>query len=178
MTEKLLPSAEFSLTKKTTQIEGAYEDFAKKLHDTSVEELEAMGIRDVEKDGDSIRFTALSGHVDIGNIPYGTYTLKEEKAPEGYLSLNGKAEFEFTLSADQKNAKLNEDNQVVNDRAQFVIKLKKTDNLKRSISGISFISWDLVSMRITEFYPYSESNGSTPCRMPEMAPLLRGKTVL
>ncbi|MFW6680136.1 doubled motif LPXTG anchor domain-containing protein [Lacrimispora sp. AGF001] len=138
VTEKLLPSAEFSLTKRTTQIEGTYEDFANKLLDTSVEELEAMGIRDVKKDGDSIRFTALSGHVDIGNIPYGTYTLKEEKAPEGYLSLNGKAEFEFTLSADQKNAKLNEDNQVVNDRAQFVIKLKKTDNLKRSISGISF----------------------------------------
>ena len=138
VTEKLLPSAEFSITKRTTQIEGTYEDFADKLLKTSVEELEAMGIRDVQKDGDSIRFTALSGHVDIGNIPYGTYTLKEEKAPEGYLSLNGKAEFEFTLSADQKNAKLNEDNQVVNDRAQFVIKLKKTDNLKRSISGISF----------------------------------------
>ena len=138
VTEKLLPSAEFSLTKKTTQIDGAYEDFADKLLKISVEELEAMGIRDVQKDGDSIRFTALSGHVDIGNIPYGTYILKEEKAPEGYLSLNGKAEFEFTLSADQKNAKLNEDNQVVNDRAQFVIKLKKTDNLQRSISGISF----------------------------------------
>ncbi|MBE5980298.1 MAG: doubled motif LPXTG anchor domain-containing protein [Paenibacillaceae bacterium] len=138
VTEKLLPSAEFSLTEKTTQIEGTYEDFADKLIKMSAQELEAMGIRDVQKNGASIRFTALSGHVDIGSIPYGTYTLKEEKAPEGYLSLNGKAELEFTLSADQKNAKLNEDNQVVNDRAQFVIKLKKTDNLQRSISGISF----------------------------------------
>lgn len=138
VTEKLLPSAEFSLTEKTTQVEGTYEDFADKLINMSAQELEVMGIRDVQKDGASIRFTAFNGHVDIGSIPYGTYTLKEEKAPEGYLSLNGKAEFEFTLSADQKNAKLNEDNQVVNDRAQFVIKLKKTDNLKRSISGISF----------------------------------------
>lgn len=138
VTEKLLPSAEFSLTAKTTQIEGTYEDFADKLLKLSGDELEAMGIREVQKNRASIRFTALSGHVDIGNIPYGTYTLKEEKAPEGYLSLNGKAEFDFTISADQKNAKLNEDNQVVNDRAQFVIKLKKTDNLQRSISGISF----------------------------------------
>lgn len=138
VTEKLLPSAEFSLTEKTTQVEGTYEDFADKLINMSAQELEVMGIRDVQKDGASIRFTAFNGHVDIGSIPYGTYTLKEEKAPEGYLSLNGKAEFEFTLSADQKSAKLNEDNQVVNDRAQFVIKLKKTDNLKRSISGISF----------------------------------------
>ncbi|MDF2887762.1 MAG: LPXTG-motif cell wall anchor domain protein, partial [Lacrimispora sp.] len=138
MTEKLLPSAEFSLTEKATQVEGAFEDFTDKLLKMSGEELDAMGIRGVQKTGASIRFTAFNGHVDIGNVPYGTYTLKEEKAPEGYLSLNGKAEFEFTLSADQKNAQLTPDNQVVNDRAQFVIKLKKTDNLQRSISGISF----------------------------------------
>ena len=138
VTEKLLSSAEFSLTEKTTQVEGTFEDFTEKLLKMSAEELGAMGIRDVQKNGTSIRFTAFNGHVDIGRIPYGTYTLKEEKAPEGYLSLNGKAEFDFTLSEDQKTARLTADNQVVNDRAQFVIKIKKTDNLQRSISGISF----------------------------------------
>lgn len=138
VTEKLLPAAEFSLTEKTVQVEGSFEDFAKKLLAMNVEELDAMGIRDVKKSDNSIRFTAFNGHVDMGKIPYGTYTLKEEKAPEGYLSLSGNAEFDFTISADHKSAVLSKDNKVVNDRAQFKIKLKKTDNLKRSISGIKF----------------------------------------
>ncbi|MDW2800467.1 doubled motif LPXTG anchor domain-containing protein [Clostridium boliviensis] len=138
VTEKLLPAAEFSLTEKTVQVEGAFEDFTEKLLKAGVEELDAMGITDVKKSGDSIRFTAFNGHVDMGNIPYGTYTLKEEKAPEGYLSLSSEAEFDFTITADHKSAVLSTDNKVVNDRAQFTIKLKKTDNLKRSISGIKF----------------------------------------
>ncbi len=46
-----------------------------------------MGISDIETEDGKILFTAVNGHVDMKRIPYGTYTLKEEKAPNGYLSL-------------------------------------------------------------------------------------------
>jgi len=137
-TGEKIASAQFSLNRKDTNVDGAYERFLEDIGNKSQAELEAMGIMDVETEGGKIRFTAVNGHMDIKEIPYGTYILKEEKAPKGYLSLNGKAEFEFTITEDQREADLGNGNEVVNERAQFELQLKKADNLGNSISGIQF----------------------------------------
>ncbi|WP_077612821.1 doubled motif LPXTG anchor domain-containing protein [Clostridium sp. Marseille-P2415] len=138
LTGEALASARFSLTGKETEVDGAFDHFAANLVQRSQEELEAMGISGVETEASVIRFTAVNGHVSMEGLPYGTYTLKEENAPKGYLSLNGKAEFTFTITEDQKAADLGNGNQVVNERAQFELRLKKVDDLGRSISGMQF----------------------------------------
>jgi uncharacterized surface anchored protein len=138
LTGEALASARFSLTRKETKVDGAFEHFAEVLRNKSQDELVAMGINGVETEDGKIRFTAVNGHVDMKGIPYGTYTLKEEKAPKGYLSLNGKAEFDFTITEDQREADLGNGNAVVNERAQFELQLKKADNLGNTISGIKF----------------------------------------
>lgn len=138
LTEEKLEAAQFSLTVDTAEVEGAFEHFAENLISKSPEDLEAMGITGVETEGSVIRFTAVNGHVDMKGIPYGTYMLKEEKAPKGYLSLNGGAEFDFTITEGNKEADLGNGNVVINERARFELQLKKTDNLGRSISGMQF----------------------------------------
>jgi len=138
LTGEALASARFSLTRKETKVDGAFEHFAEVLRNKSQDELEAMGINGVETEDGKIRFTSVNGHVDMKGIPYGTYTLKEEKAPKGYLSLNGKAEFDFTITEDQREADLGNGNAVVNERAQFELQLNKADNLGNTISGIQF----------------------------------------
>lgn len=138
LTGEALTSARFSLTGKETEVDGAFEHLIENLKNMSQEELEAMGMNGIETEDGKIRFTAVNGHVDMKGIPYGTYTLKEEMAPKGYLSLNGKAEFNFTISENQREADLGNGNAVVNERAQFDLQLKKEDNLGNSISGIPF----------------------------------------
>ncbi|ADL06780.1 doubled motif LPXTG anchor domain-containing protein [Lacrimispora saccharolytica] len=133
-----IASARFSLTRKETRVDGAFEHFAEALGNMGQRSLEAMGISDVETESGIIRFTSVNGHVDMKGIPYGTYTLKEEMAPKGYLSLNGKAEFEFTVTEEQREADLGNSNKVVNERAQFELQLKKVDHLGNSVSGIQF----------------------------------------
>ena len=138
LTGEALASARFSLTRKESKVDGAFEHFAEDLRNKSQNELEAMGISGVETEDGKIRFTAVNGHVDMKGVPYGTYTLKEEKAPKGYLSLNGKAEFDFAITEDQREADLGNGNAVVNERAQFELQLKKADNLGNTISKIQF----------------------------------------
>jgi uncharacterized surface anchored protein len=138
LTGETLATAVFSLTRKEAEVDGAFEHFAESLKNKSQDELEAMGMNGIETEDGKIRFTAVNGHVDMKGIPYGTYTLKEEMAPKGYLSLNGKAEFDFTITENQRVADLGNGNAVVNERAQFELQLKKADNLGNSISGIHF----------------------------------------
>lgn len=139
LTGEKLASAQFSLTRKETEVEGSFEDFAELLDKKSAQEQEAMGISNVETEDGVIRFTAINGHVDITGIPYGTYVLKEVKAPKGYLSLTGRAEFMFTLTENNRTAEFGDNNVIPNDRAQFNIQLKKADNLGHSVSGIQFV---------------------------------------
>ncbi len=137
-TGEQLAAARFSLTENKTEVEGSFSHFGSELLKESQEDLEKMGIGDLVVQEDKILFEAVNGHVELKGIPYGTYTLKEEKAPEGYLSLNGKAEFEFSLTEDQKNASLGNNNAIENERAQFELRLRKTDDLGRSIGGMQF----------------------------------------
>ncbi len=138
LTGETLATARFSLIRKEAEVDGAFEHFAESLKNKSQNELEAMGMSNIETDDGKIRFTAVNGHVDMKGIPYGTYTLKEEMAPKGYLSLNVKAEFDFTITENQRAADLGNGNAVVNERAQFELQLKKANNLGNSISGIQF----------------------------------------
>ncbi len=139
LTGEKLASAQFSLTRKETEVDGAFEHFEGILSDKSPDELKAMGLDDVKTEDGLIRFTAVNGHVDMTGIPYGTYTLKEEKAPKGYLSLIGRSEYQFTITENNRTAKFGDDNVIINDRAQFELQLKKTDDLGRSVSGIQFV---------------------------------------
>lgn len=137
-TGEKLNKARFSVTEKKTQVEGAWIDFVTGLEKQSQDELLTMGIEDLTAEEGKIYFTAVDGHVSLKGLPFGTYTLKEEKAPEGYLSLSGKTEIDFNLSEEQKEAALGNRNIIVNERAEFEIQLRKTDNLGKSISGMQF----------------------------------------
>lgn len=137
-TGEKLKEARFSVTVKKVQVEGAWNDFISILEKQSQDELLSMGISDLTAEEGKLQFTAVDGHVSLKGLPFGTYTLKEEKAPEGYLSLSGKTEIDFTLSDAKREADLGNNNIIVNERAEFEIQLRKVDNLGRSISGLQF----------------------------------------
>ena len=137
-TGKILSSARFSLTKEKAELDNAFLSFMSDLRNKSEQELRTMGITDLKLSETSVEFELVTGHVEIPGIPYGTYQLKEEKAPDGYLSLNGSREYFFTLSENQKTAVLGNNNVIENQRAEFEIRLQKSDNLGRSIEGMQF----------------------------------------
>jgi uncharacterized surface anchored protein len=137
-TGEKLKEARFSVTEKKSQVEGAWNDFSSNLKNMSQDDLQNMGMDDLAIEEGKILFTAVNGHISLKGIPYGSYTLKEEMAPTGYLSLSGKAVIDFTLTEDQKEADLGNNNVIVNERAQYEIQVRKTDNLGRSISGMQF----------------------------------------
>jgi uncharacterized surface anchored protein len=138
LTGKKLANAQFSLTNNGTQAEGAFHYFTNLMIKMSPEDLKKMGISELAVRDGAIWFIAVDGHVSITGIPYGTYTLKEEKAPTGYLSLNDKTSFDFVLDDSSKEAKLNNNNVITNERQQYKLQLEKVDNYGQYVSGVEF----------------------------------------
>lgn len=137
LSKDVLKLAEFSLTRKNSDVGGAWEDFTEKLSGSTGENLSSMGISDVSVESNAIYFTASTGHVEISGIPYGAYTLREEKTPAGYMSLN-RAKVDFKITGDLKEVQFTGDSAIENERAEYELRLRKEDNLGRSVSGIQF----------------------------------------
>lgn len=116
-----LAGAEFSVTKEgaTAPMQFVKEDGNGKYHVVSAEELTA-GVATV-----TAVITADNGKLDIRGLDVGSYKLRETKAPDGYVLLNGEITFTITddtISPDKTAGAdgIADDDKAVTDRAGYV----------------------------------------------------------
>lgn len=79
-----------------------------------------------------------SGAVKLPGLPYGSYTLKEVRAPEGYSQLLDGDAFErsFTIEAEDKDAEAEQP--IVNERQPYNLTLQKQTDYGTLVPGITF----------------------------------------
>lgn len=79
-----------------------------------------------------------SGAVKLPGLPYGSYTLKEVRAPEGYSQLLDGDAFErsFTIEAEDKDVEAEQP--IVNERQPYNLTLQKQTDYGTLVPGITF----------------------------------------
>ncbi|WP_032122374.1 SpaA isopeptide-forming pilin-related protein [Clostridium amazonitimonense] len=82
--------------------------------------------------------TDKNGLVEFKNVEYGKYSLKETKAPEGYIVSDKKISFEVT-----EDGKVYEIGSIKNRKIRGKIQVKKTDETGNYLEGAEFTLFDL-----------------------------------
>lgn len=150
-----LPGAVFTLSRRTegdgayVNLSGAFSSYVEALvkqSESGDRSGPGIGITEVTREGNGIRFKVKDGTAGFTGLPYGRYELEEAQAPEGYFPLNANRVYTFAINQDTPNGELTlngeavHDNQITNERSGnygFTIRKKSSTN-QAWIKGITF----------------------------------------
>ncbi len=149
-----LAGARFELTASRTNVEGAWENYLAKAANSEPDGL--TGVQAVTVDGTTLRFTiagstengATDGTAVLTELPYGTYTLTEIKAPDGYILGSAPEVRVFTISRADRTISYTTDQLALENDAMgpiantphetTVVKVSKS-NTETKLAGAEFI---------------------------------------
>lgn len=149
-----LAGARFELTASKTNVEGAWDRFLTKAANNTPDGWK--GAEAVTVDGTALHFTIAGGTVNgatdgtavLTELPYGTYTLTETKAPDGYVLGDRPETRTFTISRSDRTISYTADDMALENDAMGpiantphesrVVKVSKS-NVETKLAGAEFI---------------------------------------
>lgn len=149
-----LAGAQFELTASKTNVEGAWENFLAKAANNTPSGWN--GAEAVTVDGTVLHFTIAGSIADgvtdgtaiLTELPYGTYTLTETKAPDGYVLVGEPETRTFTISRNDRTISYTADDMALENDAMgpiantphetTVVKVSRS-NVETKLAGAEFI---------------------------------------
>lgn len=125
----------------------------------TLSQLEGAGYRLYDSSGSQVRegYTDSNGSLSFSDLPLGSYTLKEFKAPEGFICSDAETAFTFT------DSHLTETVTLYNTRRTASITVRKVNAVGDALNGVAFLlerstddgnGWVTVSDQLTDRHGY------------------------